>query len=687
MRTTLLLCIYVFFSDALWSQPTNDECLFAIHIQDVEQYCSNDGEFTNVGATPETMVANTCFLNFRNGVWFSFIPKKPAVLIKVLGQGFGGTIRNPQIVLFSACGQYLQCSPGKDTGTDELTQTGLVIGQRYYIMIESPEGQEGRFGLCIDDFFAPRSPESDCIDAVVLCDKSPFSIENLNSVGNDRNEVAGSCIQEEFASAWYVWTCDEPGTLTFDLIPNNFIPGRESDDLDFAVYELPGGIRDCANKRLIRCMASGANVGQPFSAWERCNGPTGLRDGETRTEEFPGCGPGDNNYVAPIQMQAGMSYALIINNFSRSGLGFTIEFGGTGTFLGPEPDFDLSAVQAFECDKTIVFENLSNSETDPIVSYSWNFGVGSTPVFIEGEGPHDVIYESFGDKLAALTVETSRGCQVSKVIEFFVEPCCADTSTLAIEAHVIDVNCGGDASGEIIGIGRSGAPQYAYSLDGINFGINPRFRNLGAGVYEIFIQDQKGCINRIDVVVDEPPPLRAFITRPIDTATINLGETIQIESTYEPSTSNVTVRWIPPDSLSCVDCFNPMSRTPGTTTYILEIEDEAGCIARDTITIFVRAIREVFAPNIFSPDGDGNNDFFGLFGGLAVSVVDELMVYDRWGNLMYRGRGLPLNEYNNGWDGTYGGRFVNPGVYTWIAKVRFIDGVQEVFTGDITVIR
>ncbi len=682
-----MICVLLFAGVIAMAQPVNDDCLFAIHIPNVNNYCSEDGEFTNIGATPETMVANSCFLNFQNGVWFSFIPREPAVIIKVLGQGLGGTLRNPQIVLYSACGQFLQCSPGKDASTDELTQTGLVIGQRYYIMIESPEGMEGTFGLCIDDFFAPRSPESDCVDAVVLCDKSPFSIENLNSVGNDRNEVPGTCIQEEFASAWYVWTCEEPGTLTFDLIPNNFIPGRESDDLDFAVFELPGGIGDCANKQLIRCMASGANVGQPFAAWERCSGPTGLRLGETNTEELPGCGPGDNNYLAPIIMEAGKSYALIINNFSRSGLGFSIEFGGTGTFLGPEPDFDLFATQAFECDKTIIFENLSLSATDPIISYSWNFGVGADPVFQQGDGPHDVIYESFGDKLAALTVETSRGCQVTKVIEFYIEPCCADTSTLSLQAQTIDVNCGGDASGEIIGIGISGAPQYAYSLDGENFNINPRFRDLMAGIYEVFVQDQKGCINSVEITIDEPPPLRAIITNPIDTITINLGETIQINADFEPPTSNVIARWLPNDSLSCIDCLNPVSRTPGTTTYILEIEDEAGCIARDTITIFVRAIRQIFAPNIFSPDGDGTNDYFGLFGGSAIAEVAELMVYDRWGNLMYRGRGLPLNEYDIGWDGTYGGRHVNPGVYTWIAKVRFIDGIEEVFTGDITVIR
>mgnify|MGYP000197366683 CR=1 FL=1 len=81
---------------------------------------------------------------------------------------------------------------------------------------------------------------------MILCDKSPFYVESLVGTGNNNNELsANDCIDEEFASVWYKWTCDVSGTLTFDLIPNNYQAGFESDDIDFVVYELPNGIEDC----------------------------------------------------------------------------------------------------------------------------------------------------------------------------------------------------------------------------------------------------------------------------------------------------------------------------------------------------------------------------------------------------------------------------------------------------------
>ena len=74
-------------------------------------------------------------------------------------------------------------------------------------------------------------------------------------------------------------------------------------------------------------------------------------------------------------------------------------------------------------------------------SWEWNFGAGATPGNLSGQGPHDVIYESFGPKVAALTVTSSRGCEVTKIVDLFVDPCCADTSTLDIDAFTIDESC------------------------------------------------------------------------------------------------------------------------------------------------------------------------------------------------------------------------------------------------------
>ncbi len=276
----------------------------------------------------------------------------------------------------------------------------------------------------------------------------------------------------------------------------------KSDDIDFVVYELLEGLDDCDNKVPVRCVASGANVSEPFQNWQRCNGPTGLALGDPDLTEPAGCGiPSQNSFVKELNMIAGNSYALLVNNFSQTGLGFSIEWGGTGTFQGPKPEFDITAVQAFECDKTIIFDNQSTAPTDSIVKYEWGFGVGANPLFDTTKGPISVVYESFGPKKAVLTVTSSKGCVVSEIIDFYIEPCCADTSTLDVTAVVTDQICPGTASGVIQGIGISGSPQYQFSLDCVDYQPSTVFQSLMPGTYTLCIQDQKGCENQVDVEI------------------------------------------------------------------------------------------------------------------------------------------------------------------------------------------
>ncbi len=687
----IIWCILIFSAIGFRAnaQVLNDICDFAEHIPEVDGYCSALGEFSNVGATEDPQIANPCFLNYTGAVWFSFVPKEPAAIIRVNPS----TLAQPDIGVYSGTCDNLTLvgctSSGGGLGTVQLTVTDLVIGQVYYLSVDGSAEMQGTFQLCIDDFIDTNPPEADCPDAVILCDKSPFYVESLVGVGNLDDELeSNDCIGEEFASVWYKWTCDESGTLEFTLTPNNYTPGIESDDIDFSVYRLNNGLDDCNDKSLLRCVASGANgtnnVTDPFSTWEVCNGPTGLISNDNDLSESPGCQAGDNNFARPIDMVAGESYAVIINNFSQSGLGFSIEFGGTGTFLGPEVDFDVFAVEAFECDKTIEFLNSSNSQTDPIVEYEWNFGNGATPTFSDQEGPHDVIYDSFGEKTVALTVTSTKGCSVTKIVDLFIDPCCADTSTLMADAEAFDLICFDIPEGYIVAQGISGAPAYTYSIDGINFQPNPLFNNLDIGDYVVTVVDRKGCVAATQVNIDEPEEIIANAGR--DTL-IDFGEGVNLDGSYTPENLNLDVLWSPDDSIDCVSCLDPFVVPFGETTYQLLVSDENGCSDTDEVTIRVNIERPVHAPNIFSPNNDGSNEFFNLFAGPGASRIENLYIFDRWGNRIYRGQNIMLNEYNEGWDGTINGKPVNPGVFTWLAEVRFIDDEVFSYAGDITVIR
>ena len=163
----------------------------------------------------------------------------------------------------------------------------------------------------------------DCNTALELCDNSPFYIVPEGGVGLEDPDIPFTCVFQEYNPVWVKWTVIEDGIISFVLSPDSFLQ-----DLDFVVFQA-GGDYDCTTKTQIRCMASGANVGQPPNEWVNCSGTTGLAIGNTDVEEPAGCASGSNNYLAPIQALAGDQYIMLINEFSESGIGYTLQFTGT----------------------------------------------------------------------------------------------------------------------------------------------------------------------------------------------------------------------------------------------------------------------------------------------------------------------------------------------------------------------
>ncbi len=99
-------------------------------------------------------------------------------------------------------------------------------------------------------------------------------------------------------------------------------------------------------------------------------------------------------------------------------------------------------------------------------------------------------------------------------------------------------------------------------------------------------------------------------------------------------------------------------------------------------------MRKVFIPNAFSPNQDGSNDYFTIYGAVPnVTEIESLMIFDRWGELVFeKGAFLP-NEPAIGWDGSFRGKIQERGIYTYVTKVRFLDQELVVYSGNITLIR
>jgi gliding motility-associated-like protein len=94
----------------------------------------------------------------------------------------------------------------------------------------------------------------------------------------------------------------------------------------------------------------------------------------------------------------------------------------------------------------------------------------------------------------------------------------------------------------------------------------------------------------------------------------------------------------------------------------------------------------IFIPNIFTPNGDGVNDGFTLFTDPQVSI-DQFLIFDRWGNMIFETRNISPNDTQMGWDGRSKGQLVNEGVYVYSIHITLPNGIEEVIQGDITVIR
>lgn len=76
---------------------------------------------------------------------------------------------------------------------------------------------------------------------------------------------------------------------------------------------------------------------------------------------------------------------------------------------------------------------------------------------------------------------------------------------------------------------------------------------------------------------------------------------------------------------------------------------------------------KVVAPNAFTPNDDGVNDYFFLtLTGECEVVSFEMKIYDRWGRLVFT-----ADDASNEWDGTYDGQQLKEGVYLWQTSVKW----------------
>jgi len=259
---------------------------------------------------------------------------------------------------------------------------------------------------------------------------------------------------------------------------------------------------------------------------------------------------------------------------------------------------------------------------------------------------------------------------------------------ISAEFQIIKPACLGDNTGSIsIDTVLNGTPPYRYFFNEIDVAQATNFFDLeGNQSYQIRIEDQFGCSFETTLFIDPPQEISLNLG---ENQVVELGEIVELNPSF--NFSAITSTWTTESPIDCapIEICTDLDFLPiNSQNVTLQLMNEFGCLVSDSIFIEVINIRKVYFPNVFSPNNDGFNDFFTLFGDVPnIQSVVDFKIFDRWGGLIFETENILPNATSQGWDGTRNGELMDTGVYVYSATVQFLDNEVFNFSGDVFLIR
>jgi len=274
-----------------------------------------------------------------------------------------------------------------------------------------------------------------------------------------------------------------------------------------------------------------------------------------------------------------------------------------------------------------------------------------------------------------VTITDAAGCQVVETVEV------PEPNGPEVIFEVDQPMCPGEL-GEIEIILHSEEREAIFSIDGgTTYDIDNRFRELPPGDYDIVIQDALGCFQYFSQTITAPDTMGVALEyEPMEVRPIT-----DIELTATTVGDIVAYQWVP----QSIDTGLPTTSFTATNDLDIRIvvEDSQGCKASASLPLTI-VLGDIYVPDAISPNGDGRNDAFTFYSdGMSGEILEELLVFNRWGGLVFRAEEIPLNEESVGWDGTRQGELLNTGVYTYYGIVRFGNGSRRLLEGDVQIVR
>lgn len=176
------------------------------------------------------------------------------------------------------------------------------------------------------------------------------------------------------------------------------------------------------------------------------------------------------------------------------------------------------------------------------------------------------------------------------------------------------------------------------------------------------------------VLVTVIPPVPAYAGE--DTAIV-IGQPLQLTAS-----GGTFYEWTPSQFLNNSRAFDPVALLNNDQTFVVRVSTPEGCFALDTVSVrmfFTPAT--IFVPNAFTPNGDGQNDYFKPIP-VGITEIEYFHVFNRWGEMVYSSPDTKI-----GWDGKYKGVDQNTGTFVWMAKATDYTGKTVFLKGTVSLIR
>lgn len=338
-------------------------------------------------------------------------------------------------------------------------------------------------------------------------------------------------------------------------------------------------------------------------------------------------------------------------------------------FPGITADFDFTAVP---CTGQFMFHD--SSAVAP-VAWNWDFDDTGTSTL---QNPSHV-FGSGGSYDVQLIASAINGCKDTTTVQINYN---GVTTTISANDTICIHSVLGAQLSASGGFAYSWAPAASLSSSSVP---NPVARPLVTTTYTVTISTINSlgdtCLQTQSTTITVLDPSLYSLVATADSDTIAEGSSTVIHAITD---TNFTVHWTPAAGVSNSTSFNPTVSPLETTTYTVSILDSTGCPRTASITIYVVSMEckadNVFVPNTFTPNGDGENDILYVRSNDIVELY--FAVYNRWGQMVFE-----TADITKGWDGIYKGMKADPAVFAWYLRAKCYNGNEIRKKGNTTLIR